>query len=82
MLGRRNSYFVSPLTHFELDLVEHPDLARLVQANSVSTLSWEYLTRKTLHRGGFLKEGRLYFLLRPFQENKVKACSFLPFCAN
>lgn len=33
MLGRRNAHSVSALTHFELDLLESPDPARLVEAS-------------------------------------------------
>lgn len=38
VLERRHAYLISPLAHFELDLIEHPDTTNPAKSNIVSTL--------------------------------------------
>lgn len=38
VFGTSNACFISARTHFELDLIEHPDTARLLKSKMVNTL--------------------------------------------
>lgn len=38
VLERRHAYLISPLAHFELDLIEHPDTTNPAKSDIVSTL--------------------------------------------